>query len=96
MRTNAISLLKSDGVLIADNQLTYAAERGRGIVIEFDSDDNRIVNNAITSTDAASTDAASVLSPSWSAELAQRPLGVCEVAGTHRLDPGLVALTAVQ
>ena len=38
VRTNAISLLKSDGALIADNQLTYAAERGRGIVIEFDSD----------------------------------------------------------
>jgi hypothetical protein len=53
--TNAVSLLKSDRVLIADNQLTYAAERGRGVAIEFDSDGNRIVNNKITSTDAAST-----------------------------------------
>jgi hypothetical protein len=55
VRTNAISLLRSDAVLIADNQLTYAAERGRGVVIEFDSDDNKIVDNSITSTDAAST-----------------------------------------
>lgn len=55
VRTNAITLLKSDRVLIADNQLTYAAERGRGVVVEFDSDENLIVNNTISSTDAAST-----------------------------------------
>ena len=55
VRTNAVTLLKSDRVLVADNQLTYAAERGRGVVVEFDSDNNRVINNTITSTDAAST-----------------------------------------
>lgn len=55
VRTNAVTLIKSDRVLVADNQLTYAAERGRGLAVEFESDENRIVNNTITSTDAAST-----------------------------------------
>ncbi len=55
VRTNAIDVINSDGVLISDNVLTYASERGRGIVIDFDSDNNQIVSNTITSTDAAST-----------------------------------------
>ena len=55
MRTNPIDVINSDGVLITGNSLTYASERGRGIVIDFDSDNNQIVRNTVTSTDAAST-----------------------------------------
>ncbi len=55
VRTNPIDVIKSDNVLISGNQVTYASERGRGIVIDFDSDNNQIVLNTITSTDAAST-----------------------------------------
>ena len=55
VRTNPIDVINSDGVLISGNQLTYASERGRGVVIDFDSDHNQIVGNTITSTDAAST-----------------------------------------
>ena len=55
VRTNAIHLLKADNTLIADNELTYAAERGRGVAVEMDSDFNKVVNNKITSTDNAST-----------------------------------------
>ena len=55
VRTNAVRLIRSDNARIADNRITYASERGRGLVIEFDSDDNEIVGNTITSTDAAST-----------------------------------------
>src|SRR5262249_43966148 len=40
VRTNAIDVINSDGVLITGNNLTYASERGRGIVIDFDSDNN--------------------------------------------------------
>jgi hypothetical protein len=55
VRTNVIDVIKSDGVIISDNRLTYASERGRGIVLDFDSDDNEILNNTITGTGAAST-----------------------------------------
>ena len=55
VRTNAISLTRADNTLVFDNDLTYASERGRGIVLELDSDDNQIVGNTVTSTDAAST-----------------------------------------
>lgn len=55
VRTNAIGLIRADNTLIAGNRLTYASERGRGIAVEFDSDENRIVGNTITSTDAART-----------------------------------------
>lgn len=55
VRTNPIDVINSDGVLITGNSLTYASERGRGIVIDFDSDNNQIVRNTVTSTDAAST-----------------------------------------
>ena len=55
VRTNVIDVIKSDGVLISDNRLTYASERGRGVVLDFDSDDNQITGNTIVSTDAAST-----------------------------------------
>ena len=55
MRTNAISLTSADNTLIADNRLTYASERGRGVIVEFDSDDNEISGNTVVSTDAAST-----------------------------------------
>jgi hypothetical protein len=34
VRTNPIDVIKSDGVLISGNQLTYASERGRGIVVK--------------------------------------------------------------
>jgi hypothetical protein len=55
VRTNAIDVIKSDGVIISDNRLTYASERGRGVVLDYDSDDNLIRRNTIVSTDAAST-----------------------------------------
>lgn len=55
VRTNPIDLMRADAVLIADNTLVYAAERGRGIVVEMDSDDNQLVDNTIVSTDLAST-----------------------------------------
>jgi len=55
VRTNAIDIIKSDGVVISGNRLTYGAERGRGLVLDFDSDDNQVTNNTIISTDAAST-----------------------------------------
>jgi hypothetical protein len=55
VRTNAIGLAKADNTLVADNELTYASERGRGVVLEFDSDHNEILRNTVTSTDAAST-----------------------------------------
>ena len=55
VRTNAIDIIKSDAVLISDNQITYASERGRGIVVDYDSDGNEIVGNTILSTDTAST-----------------------------------------
>jgi hypothetical protein len=55
VRTNAIYVLQSDAVIISDNRLTFASERGRGIVLDFDSDDNQITGNTITGTDAAST-----------------------------------------
>lgn len=55
VRTNVIDVIKSDGVIISDNRLTYASERGRGIVLDYDSDDNEILGNTITSTGAAST-----------------------------------------
>ena len=55
VRTNVIDVIKSDGVTISDNRLTYASERGRGVVIDYDSDDNEITRNTIISTDAAST-----------------------------------------
>lgn len=55
VRTNAIDVIKSDAVIISDNRLTFASERGRGVVVDFDSDDNQITGNTITSTDAAST-----------------------------------------
>ena len=32
VRTNAIDVIKSDGVIISDNSLSYASERGRGVV----------------------------------------------------------------
>jgi nitrous oxidase accessory protein NosD len=54
-RVNTVFLVRADRVVIADNQLTYASERGRGIIVEQDSDDNRITGNTITSTDAART-----------------------------------------
>ena len=55
VRTNPIDVIQSDDVLISGNNLSYASERGRGIVIDFDSDYNQIVANTITSTGAAST-----------------------------------------
>src|SRR5215471_19076380 len=55
VRTNSIYIMKSDQVLISGNQLTYASERGRGLVIAFDSDYNQVTGNTITGTDAAST-----------------------------------------
>jgi hypothetical protein len=55
VRTNPIDVIKSDNVLISDNRLTYASERGRGIVLDFDSDHNEILGNTVISTDAAST-----------------------------------------
>ena len=35
VRTNAIDVMKSDGVTISDNRLMYASERGRGVVLEL-------------------------------------------------------------
>jgi hypothetical protein len=55
VRTNAVDIIKSDGVVISGNRLTYASERGRGLVLDFDSDDNQVTGNTIISTDAAST-----------------------------------------
>jgi len=55
VRTNAIDVIKSDHVLISDNVLTYASERGRGLVIDYDSDHNTVTGNNVISTDAAST-----------------------------------------
>jgi hypothetical protein len=55
VRTNAIDVIKSDDVLISGNRLTYASERGRGVVLNFDSDNNEVSFNTITSTAAAST-----------------------------------------
>lgn len=55
VRTNAIDLIRSDNVLVSDNRITFASERGRGIVVDYDSDGNEIRNNAVTSTDDAST-----------------------------------------
>jgi hypothetical protein len=61
VRTNAIDVIKSDGVIVSGNQLTYASERGRGVVLNYDSDQNQIIGNTITSTDAASTGQVRVL-----------------------------------
>ena len=55
VRTNAIDVIQSDRVIISDNRVTFASERGRGVVVDYDSDDNLITGNTITSTDAAST-----------------------------------------
>lgn len=55
VRTNAIDVIKSDDVLISDNLVTYSSERGRGIVIDYDSDENKVTRNDVISTDAAST-----------------------------------------
>lgn len=55
VRTNAIDVIKSDDVIINGNRLTFASERGRGVVIDFDSDHNQVTSNTIISTDAAST-----------------------------------------
>ena len=55
VRTNPIDVINSDNVLITDNWLRYAAERGRGVVVDYDSDGNQIRHNTIISTDAAST-----------------------------------------
>jgi nitrous oxidase accessory protein NosD len=55
VRTNAIDVIKSDGVMISDNHLTYDSERGRGVVIDYDSDGTEIRGNTIVSTDSAST-----------------------------------------
>ena len=55
VRTNAIDVIKSDGVIVSDNHLTYDSERGRGVVIDYDSDWTEIRGNTIVSTDRAST-----------------------------------------
>jgi len=55
VRTNAIDVIKSDGVIISDNHLTYDSERGRGVVIDYDSDGTEIRGNTVVSTDSAST-----------------------------------------
>lgn len=55
VRTNAIDIIKSDDVLLSGNQLTYASERGRGLVLDYDSDGNQVTSNTIISTDVAST-----------------------------------------
>lgn len=83
VRTNAIGLAKADNTLIADNELTYASERGRGVVLEFDSDDNEILRNTVTSTDAAST-----------GQVHQVPGGPFVVAQTAIMDNGIHSLMA--
>lgn len=55
VRTLGVNVIKSDDVLVSDNAITYDAERGRGVVVDFDSDHNEISHNRIVSTDAAST-----------------------------------------
>ena len=80
VRTNAIDLIHSDNVLVSDNWITYASERGRGIVIDYDSDGNEIRNNAVTSTDAAST-----------GQVRQLPLGPF-VISTSIMDNGIHTL----
>jgi hypothetical protein len=55
VRTNAIDVIRSDDVIIKDNRATYASERSRGVVVDYNSDDNQIVGNTVISTDAAST-----------------------------------------
>src|SRR5579885_3438201 len=37
VRTNPIDVINSDDVLISGNRVTYASERGRGIIVDFDS-----------------------------------------------------------
>jgi hypothetical protein len=80
VRTNAIDVIKSDGVIISDNRLTYASERGRGVVLDFDSDENQILNNTITSSGAAST-----------GQVRQVPLGPM-VTGTAVMDNAIHCL----
>ena len=55
VRTNPIDIINSDDVLVTGNRITYASERGRGVVVDFNSDYNQIIANSITSTGAAST-----------------------------------------
>jgi hypothetical protein len=55
VRTNAISLTHADHTRIVGNDISYDSERGRGIAVELDSDENEIIGNTITSTQTAST-----------------------------------------
>jgi hypothetical protein len=47
-RFTAISLFQADNTEIAENAIAYTTLGGRGIVIELDSDLNRVTGNAIT------------------------------------------------
>jgi parallel beta-helix repeat protein len=55
VRTTGIYLLQSDNTLIAGNRITYHSVGGRGIVLQLNSDRNKITENTILSTDSAST-----------------------------------------
>jgi Right handed beta helix region/Periplasmic copper-binding protein (NosD) len=55
VRTTGIHLLQSDNTLIAGNRVTYHSVGGRGIVLQLNSDNNKIIGNKIVSTDSAST-----------------------------------------
>ncbi len=82
VRTNAIDVIKSDSVFISGNQLTYASERGRGVVLNFDSDNNEISGNTITSSATASTGMVRILP------------GGAFVTGTAVMDNGIHCLLA--